>query len=319
MGPRTSRPGSASAGALLGELVARCRFPAAGTEVTCAVSGGADSLALLVLARHTGCSVTAVHVDHRLRPGSAAEADVVARAAARFGAGFRAEQVHVGPGPNLEARARAARRAVLPPDALLGHTADDQAETVLLNLLRGAGLDGLAAMRADGRRPLLGLRRADTRAVCAALGLEPVEDPSNLDPSFRRNRVRHEVLPLLADVAGRDVVPLLGRTASVAAEAVDHLTAQADRLDVTDAAALAAAPPVPARLAVRAWLRGCTDERHPPAAAAVERVLAVARLEAVATEVGGGWRVARTDGRLRLEHTGPHRPTADPQPPAADR
>src|SRR3954468_66893 len=180
-----------------GPLLGRCRLPAAGTAVTCAVSGGADSLALLVLACAAGLDVAAVHVDHGLRPGSADEAPVVASAAARFGARFRAERVDVGDGPNLEARARAARYAVLPPDVLTGHTADDQAETVLVNLLRGAGIDGLAGMRQDGRRPLLGLRRRETRALCEQLGLPPVEDPSNDDARFVRNRVRHELLPLM--------------------------------------------------------------------------------------------------------------------------
>ena len=151
-------------------LLPRCRFPAAGAEVTCAVSGGADSLALLVLAVAAGTRVTAVHVDHGLRAGSGDEADVVADAAARFGAAFRAVRVQVPRGPNLEARARAARYAALPADVLTGHTADDQAETVLLNLLRGAGLDGLAGMR-SARHPLLGLRRSETRALCADLGL----------------------------------------------------------------------------------------------------------------------------------------------------
>ena len=130
-------------------LLARCSFPPAGTAVDCAVSGGADSLALLVLAVAAGCSVTAIHVDHGLREGSAGEADVVAAAAARFGARFRAERVDVASGPNLEARARAARYAVLPADVLLGHTADDQAETILINLLRGAGVGGLTGMRRD--------------------------------------------------------------------------------------------------------------------------------------------------------------------------
>src|SRR5437879_6492898 len=112
-----------SSAALLRSLGERCSFPIAGSDVTCAVSGGADSLALLVLAAAAGCRVTAVHVDHGLRPGSAAEADVVAAAAARVGAAFRAEQAPVGAGPNLEERAREARYDVLPPDVLTGHTA----------------------------------------------------------------------------------------------------------------------------------------------------------------------------------------------------
>ena len=97
------------------DALARTTFPAAGTPVVCAVSGGADSLALLALSVAAGCPATAVHVDHGLRPGSAAEADVVEAAAAALGARFRRERVDVGDGPNLEARARAARHAVLPP------------------------------------------------------------------------------------------------------------------------------------------------------------------------------------------------------------
>lgn len=284
--------------ALLDRLAARCDFPPPGTAVTCAVSGGADSLALLVLAVHAGCRVTAVHVDHGLRPGSAAEADVVRRAAERFGAAFRSESVRVPPGPNLEARARAARYAVLPPDVLTGHTADDQAETVLLNLLRGAGLDGLAGFAPD-RRPLRDLRRAETRALCRALDLTPVEDPSNDDPRHRRNRVRHELLPLLGEVAERDVVPVLARQAALLSDDAALLDALADALDPTDARALAAAPAPLARRAVRRWLR-TGAEQHPPDAATVARVLAVARGEAVGTDVGGGRSVRRRAGRLRL-------------------
>jgi tRNA(Ile)-lysidine synthase len=290
-------------------LLARCGFPAPGTGVACAVSGGADSLALLALAVAAGCDATAVHVDHRLRPGSAAEADVVRDAAARLGAGFRSETAPVEPGPNLEARARAARYAALPPGALTGHTADDQAETVLLNLLRGAGLDGLAGMAPD-RRPIRRLRRAETRALCAALGLEPVADPSNDDPAFRRNRVRHELVPLLDAIAERDVVAVLARQADAARAEAALLDALAADVDPTDARALAGAPPALARRAVRRWLRDAEGpdgaagpggaERYPPDAAAVERVLAVARGEVVACEVAGGWRVARSQGRLRL-------------------
>ncbi|HVN51807.1 MAG TPA: tRNA lysidine(34) synthetase TilS [Acidimicrobiales bacterium] len=285
-------------------LLGRCRFPEPGTKVTCAVSGGADSLALLALAVAAGCRPDAVHVDHGLRPGSAAEADVVAAAARRFGATFRTERVHVAPGGNLEARARAARHAVLPDDALYGHTADDQAETVVLNLLRGAGVDGLAGIRADPRHPILALRRHETRSLCERLGLEPVHDPSNDDPRHRRNRVRQEVLPLLDDVAGRDLVPVLGRQAELLREVADLLAAQTDLIDPTDSRLLAAAPPALARVALRRWLRSCDPEGHPPDAATVDRVLAVVRGVAVATDVGGGWRVARTAGRLRLEPPG---------------
>ncbi len=219
------------------------------------MSGGADSLALLVLACAAGCAVTAVHVDHGLREGTAREADVVRDAADRFGAAFRLVQVEVAPGPNLEARAREARYAALPPGVLTGHTLDDRAETMVLNLLRGAGPDGMAARLEHGaRRPLLALRRSETRALCAALGLDPVDDPSNADPRFVRNRVRAEVLPLLDDVAGRDVAALLVRQARAFADDADLLDELAGALDVTDARAVASAPP--RSRAVRSG-RGC--------------------------------------------------------------
>ena len=280
-------------------LLARCAFPLHGTSVTCAVSGGPDSLALLVLAVAAGCDVTAVHVDHRLRDGSAAEADVVRDAAARYGAAFLSTTVDVAPGPNLEARARAARYAVLPPDVLTGHTADDQAETVLLNLLRGAGLDGLAGMRADGH-PLLALRRHETVDLCAVEGLHPVVDPSNSDPAHRRNRVRAELLPLLNDIAQRDVAAVLARQAALLRDDAEVLDQLASTRDPTNAHLLAFTRPALARRAVRAWLTEGQD--HPPDAATVERVLAVARNEAKGCDVGGGRRVARTRNVLRLEN-----------------
>ncbi len=209
------------------DLLTRCTFPAPGTPLACAVSGGPDSLALLVLAVAAGCDVTAIHVDHGLRAGSADEADVVAAAAAKLGARFVTKTVSVAPGPNLEARARAARFAVLPADVATGHTMDDQAETILLNLLRGAGADGLAGMAPGFRHPLLGLRRCETHRLCAEAGLEPVHDESNADPAFARNRVRHELLPLCAELAGRDPAPLLARQAGVLRDEVALLNALA--------------------------------------------------------------------------------------------
>ena len=276
--------------------------------MTCAVSGGPDSLALLVLAGAANLAVTAVYVDHGIRPDSGADAGVVAAAAAALGAGFRCEPVTVAPGPNLEARARSARYGVLPTDALLGHTADDRAETLLLNLLRGAGPAGVAAMPPEHRRPLLALRRADTLEVCRLAGLVPVLDESNLDPAIRRNRVRHELVPLLEDIFERDVTPLLCRHADLASEVVEALDAAVADLDPRDCAALAVAPRALARWALRRWITATCGapvggERHPPDLAAVDRVLAVALGDARATDVGGGRRVRRSERRLRLEAT----------------
>jgi tRNA(Ile)-lysidine synthase len=294
----TSTPGSDR------ELLRRCAFPPPGSPLTCAVSGGPDSLALLALAVAARCDVTAVHVDHGLRAGSAQEAGVVAAVAARLGAAFRAERAVVADGPDLEARARAARRAVLPLDHATGHTADDRAETVLLAIVRGTGIDGLAALPPGPGHPIVGLRRTETAALCVELGFEPVVDPTNADPRFSRNRIRHEALPLLTDIARRDVVPLLCRLADLAAADAGLLDALAGEAvpDPTDARAVAAAPDPLARRALRAWLRSVIDdEAHPPDLAALERVLAVARGDAVATDVGAGVRVARTAGRLRVE------------------
>jgi tRNA(Ile)-lysidine synthase len=188
-------------------LLARCSFPSG--PLTCAVSGGADSLALLVLATATANPVTAVHVDHGLlvTESGRRRGEVIADRAPqkRSGAPGRTSR---GPRPSWRlAPASPLRRA---PPALTGHTLDDQAETVLLNVLRGAGLDGLAAMRSESH-PLLRIRRSETRQLCAAVGLRPVEDPANDDPAFLSNRIRHEVMPLLDDVAGRDVAIVLAR------------------------------------------------------------------------------------------------------------
>lgn len=289
---------------IVADLLGRCAFPPAGTAATLAVSGGADSLALLVLACAAGLEATAVHVDHGLRPGSAAEAEVVAGAATRFGAAFRPVSISVAVGADLEARARRLRYDALPAGVMTGHTADDLAETVLLNVCWGAGLDGLAPMRPrdgapDVARPLAALRRAETVALCAALGLEPVADPSNDDLRFRRNQVRHRLLPLLAEITGRDPAPVLARQASLLGDDAALLEALAGAVDPTDAAALRAAPLPLARRAVRSWLR-TGAELHPPSAAEVARVLEVASGRVEACEVSGGRRVARSRGRLTV-------------------
>ncbi|MFV0306782.1 MAG: tRNA lysidine(34) synthetase TilS [Desertimonas sp.] len=281
---------------MLAALLPRCDFGAP-RPVRCGCSGGADSLALVALAVAAGLEVTAVHVDHGLRPGSGDEAAHVATAATRLGARFETTTVAVADGPNLEARARQARRHALGHAALTGHTADDRAETVLINLLRGAGGTGLSAMGPSPIRPILALRRRETRALCADLGLRPLQDPSNDDPRFVRNRVRHELLPLLDDIAGRDMVPLLGRTADVLASERRALDAALDGLVTDDARVIAALAHPVATAAVRRWLldAGIRADR-----AGVERVVAVARGSARSCQLAGGVRVERHLQRLRI-------------------
>jgi tRNA(Ile)-lysidine synthase len=286
---------------LIDDLLPRCTFPARGSAVSCAFSGGADSSALLVLAVAAGCDVTAIHVDHRLRPTSGAEADQANQIANSLGVPFERRTVDVDSGRNLEARARAARAAVLPPNSLTGHTADDQAETVLINLLRGAGATGLAAMNPGPTKPLLALRHSETVALCREVGLDPVVDPSNTDRRFLRNRVRHEVLPLLSGVAERDVVPLLVRTADVLRDDDRLLDNLASVLDPTDARALAAAEPALARRALRAWIGA---GGYPPDIATLDRALEVARGRTKACELGGGTRLERHRQRLEIVTAG---------------
>lgn len=280
-------------------LLERCTFPPSGSAVTCAVSGGPDSTALTALAVAAGLDVEVVHVDHGLRAGSELEAPRVAEIARGWGASFRSVHSPVDAGGDLEARARGARQRALPDGALFGHTADDQAETVLLRILRGTGPSGVAAMRPDGH-PLLGLRRAETHALCRHLGVVALRDPTNDDPRFRRNRVRHELLPLMDDIARRDVVPLLARLAALSSEQSDLITGLAAVLDPTDAAALTAAPSPLAAEAIRAWWLERTRSPHPPDAASIRRILDVAAGHVVACDVLGGWEVRRTAGRLRL-------------------
>jgi tRNA(Ile)-lysidine synthase len=257
-------------------------------------------MALMILAHEHGLQVTAVHVDHQIRSESHRDIETITPVAQQFAIPLVTHVVTVEPGPNLEARARQARYDALPIDVMTGHTADDQAETVLINLLRSAASQGLSAMRPDTRRPLLALRRSDTHELCRALNITPVDDETNTDPAFVRNRVRHELLPLMNDISHRDLVPMLTRTADIMRADNDLLDELASAIDPTDAIALSRAPLPLARRAVRQWLA----KPYPPDLATVERVLSVARGDALACDIGQNREIRRSKQRLTMHHLG---------------
>ncbi|MPZ66501.1 MAG: tRNA lysidine(34) synthetase TilS [Pseudonocardiaceae bacterium] len=248
-----------------------------GDVVAIACSGGPDSLALAAATVHcgnrAGIDVHGLVVDHGLQPESDRVAGATAESLRAMGATtVTVRDVTVDGAGGPEAAARNARYAALRSAApagalvLLGHTRDDQAETVLLGLGRGSGPRSIAGMREcdpPWGRPLLAVPRATTVAACAALGLTPWSDPHNSDPRFRRVRLRTEALPLLEDVLAGGVAAALARTAAQLREDLDVLDDEANALlasahcqDATvDVTVLAPAPPTLRRRALRSWLR----------------------------------------------------------------
>lgn len=263
--------------------------------VLVACSGGADSVALAAAAAfeapRLGVRAGLVTIDHGLQDGSTERAAAVADLGRRLGLDpVLVRRVAVGTAGGPEAAARTARYAALrtaldsltPTPSptrsgaepaydrggavLLGHTLDDQAETVLLGLGRGSGPRSIAGMRPvdpPWLRPLLGVRRAATRAAAEAEGLPVWDDPHNDDPRFTRARLRHEVLPLLEDALAGGVAEALARTAELLGEDLDTLDAVAATTlarvrteGEIDAVALAAQPPAVRTRVLRQWLLG---------------------------------------------------------------
>jgi tRNA(Ile)-lysidine synthase len=287
-----------------------------------ACSGGPDSLALAAAAaevgRRTRQPVRAVVIDHRLQPDSAAVAAAVAdQLTQRLGLPTDVVAVAVEPsGAGLEASARAARYSALEAATqeteliLLGHTLDDQAETVLLGLARGSGsrsLAGMPAARGRFRRPLLGLRRTVTQDACEQWGLEPWIDPHNAEPRFARVRARTRVLPVLEAELGPGIAEALARTADLLradADLLDALAAEHQRLAMAtrlDCAALAELAPAIGSRVLRSWLvnQGATE-------VTAQHLLAVSSL--ITAWRGQRWvdlpglRVSRVDGALVSVH-----------------
>lgn len=285
-----------------------------------ALSGGADSLALTAAAAAVR-PTTALVVDHGLQPGSDAVAAAAREQALDLGCvDATVCTVTVGTAGGPEAAARTARYAAL--DAaragaavLLGHTLDDQAETVLLGLGRGSGPRSVAGMRPwdpPWGRPLLGIRRDLTRAACAELGLEPWQDPHNDDARFTRVRLRREVLPLLEDVLGGGVAEALARTAAAVREDTDLLDARARADgaalaagDGLDADRLTALPGALRRRVIRGWLlaggaTGLTDKQIRGVDALLTAWRGQGGVAVGSTMPGHRLFAARRDGRLVL-------------------
>jgi tRNA(Ile)-lysidine synthase len=295
--------------------VRRC-LSGAGLEpgglVLAACSGGADSLALAAAlafeASRAGLRGGGVTVDHGLQQGSDEQARRVAKQLAAMGLEpvLSVGTAVVRPGspdyPGPEGAAREARYLALEAAAgscgaaaiLLGHTRDDQAETVLLGLARGSGARSLAGMpERSGRclRPLLRVSRASTAAACAALGLEPWEDPQNADPGFARARVRHKLLPALEAELGPGVTEALARSAGLLRSDADCLDAiAATELERVDPAGtglpIAVVAALPAAIRSRMLRAAAIAAGCPPGALTAGHVAA---LEGLVT----GWRGQR--------------------------
>jgi tRNA(Ile)-lysidine synthase len=292
--------------------------------VLVACSGGADSVSLAAAlafeSRDAGVRVGGVTVDHGLQPGSAERADRTGELLRDLGLDpVVVLSAKVGEEGGPEAAARTARYAVLAGAAeqhgariALGHTLDDQAETVLLGLGRGSGPRSLAGMVEDRPpywRPLLGIRREATRQACADQGLPVWDDPWNTDPAYTRVRLRTEVLPLLEEVLGGGVAPALARTAAQVREdldALDHLAAapgahQLEELPVGDVVGL---PPALRRRVLRLWLlAGRVPDLQAVHITSVDALVAGWRGQGRVDLPGGGG-VVRTSGRLVLQPPG---------------
>ena len=286
----------------MNDLLERCDFPPTGTAVNLAVSGGSDSVGLLFLARAAELVITVHHVNHHLRDEADGDAQFVVELATRLGYPVIVHDVEVDGSRNLEAHARDARYQALPTHCLTGHTMDDVAETVLMRLMRGTGIDGVGPLFSRTDRPLLHLRRDEIRDYLRALGETWREDASNADRDITRNAVRLDLLPLMNDIARRDVTPLVARFAETAAEESRWMNqaARADdhyRLEGISCHSLQRwAPP-----RLQRWLRRqLALDGYPPSRAEVERAMSVIRGEVTACELSGGRRLSRRKQHLAL-------------------
>jgi tRNA(Ile)-lysidine synthase len=283
----------------------------AGEALLVMLSGGADSICLLDVAARLEARVSALHVDHGLRPDSGADADLCRRTCERLGVPLVVERIELDPGApgNLQAEARRHRYELAERhaegDYAAAHTASDQAETVLYRLATSPGRRALLGMRERrGRlvRPLLGVTGAETRAYCAARGLEWRDDPSNDDLHFARARVRHELLGPL-----RELNPAVEHAI---AATVQQLRDEAEVLDraVRDVGPapfqlerLRALPAALARLVLRAAAEDAAGRPLPLSQRDADRVLGLRGSGTAIAELSGGVRALAEYGAVRFE------------------
>ncbi len=252
------------------DLLARCYFPTDGA-FHAAVSGGSDSLAMTMIAFSAGLNVEIWNLDHRIRPTSKAESAAVRGFGNWLGVPVHSFEADVDD-RNVEASARKVRRSYFPSNVSTGHTMDDQAETFILNVLRGSGVDGLASMRPGPQKPILNLRKMDTIAICKIFSLVPVEDDSNLSDKYRRNRVRMEVIPLLSQISNRDIVPVIARSASVLRTDADFIAELSRGIETNNVKELLALDGSVLARVLRQRVSNISG--YPPSAKSMERLLA---------------------------------------------
>lgn len=288
--------------ALTGDALQRLCLP--DSSITVALSGGADSAALAFLASQAGADLDAVHVHHGF-PASDVLAVAAQEIADQLVLDVKVVHVEVEPGPSPEGKAREARYGVLdswPGAVVTAHTKDDNAETILMNLVRGAGAAGLSGIPRHRPpvtwRPMLDISRNETREIAALAGLPFVNDPMNDDETLARTRVRHSLLPMLREMNPRvdEALARAGASLDADAQLLDTLTPE-----VAGPVPVALLQTTPRPLASRVLMRMLTGEGLEPTDDRVRRMWAVVDGDAQRHDLAGGRTVVRSGALLVIE------------------
>lgn len=269
-----------------------------------ALSGGADSAALAFLVRETGRKLSVVHIDHQL-PASPRMSEAAHEVASVLGVDIETRRVTLGKGPSPEEKAREARYQALSDLAarvLTGHTRDDSVETVLINLIRGTGPSGLTGIPRfrppNVFRPILDVTRSETREITTLARLPFFDDPMNLDMSLTRNRVRHEILPLMREL-NPQIETALARTTATLARDIDYLNRLSP--EYPRGVPVSVVMTLPRPLADRVLHRTLEDSGIGPTADRIERMWSVASGDSERQDLADGHIAVRRGALLVIE------------------